>query len=130
MDIIPRKKNIILGEKLSPDRKKRKKEPKHTLIEFGLYRGLIMVTILSLLNSFGILTQKQLNNMIKRKLGEDISRTKISNMLKLLRLWRYVKKERVTKRLMITEKGKTILEKSSEYILKLVNAVFNKEFII
>lgn len=129
MDIVTRKKNIILGEKLSPDREK-KKEPKHTLIEFGLYRGLIAVTILSLLDNFGRLTRVQLNNMLRKKLSEDVSSTKISNILNLLRLWGYVKKENVTRRLMITEKGKMILEKSKEYILKLVNSVFNKEFII
>jgi len=128
MDILTKKRNIVLGEDLSPDRK-RKKEPKHTLIEFGLYRGLIMIAILSVLDNFGPLTRKQLNTMVRKKLKEDVALTKIRNMTRLLMLWGYVKKERVTRHLQITEKGKEILERSKKFVERLVFALFDKEFV-
>lgn len=128
MDILVKKENIVLGESLSPDKKK-KKEPKHTLIEFGLYRGLIMVSVLSVLDNFGPLSKKQMRNMVRKKLNEAVSYGKIENMTRLLRLWGYVGKERVTKRLYITEKGKAILEKSKSFVLRLVIALFDKEFV-
>ena len=129
MDVLTKKRNIVLGEDLSPDKKKRK-EPKHTLIEFGLYRGLIMIAILSVLDNFGTLTRKQLNAMVRKKLKENVPTTKIQNMTRLLRLWGYVKKERVTRHLQITEKGKEILKRSKDFVLRLVMALFDKEFVL
>lgn len=129
MDVLTNRRNIVLGEDLSPDRKKRK-EPKHTLIEFGLYRGLIMIAILSVLDNFGPLTRKQLDMMVRKKLKEDVALTKIRNMTRLLMLWGYVKKERVTRHLQITEKGKEILKRSKDFVLRLVMALFDKEFVL
>lgn len=122
------KKNIILGEKLSPDRQQ-KKEVKHTIIEFGLYRGLIIIAILAVLNHFGPLSKKQLQDMVGKKLAEKIPYTKINNMLRLLSLWSYIGKERVTRRIFITEKGKAIFEKSKNFISKLVSAITEKDFL-
>jgi len=117
-----------LGERLSPDRPQRK-EVKHTIIEFGLYRGLIIIAILAVLSHFGPLSKKQLQNMVGRKLAEKIPSTKIDNMLRLLSLWGYVGKERVTKKIFITEKGEAIFEKSKNFISKLISAVVDKDFI-
>lgn len=122
-----RRKNIILGVDKSPNRKKLKKPPKHTILEFGLDRIFVSVAILSVLHSFSPLSFKQLVEMIHRKLQEEVARTKIRNLVNTLWLWGYVKKSWRPTRYRITEKGEMVLKKSEAYLRGRVDLLFSKE---